>query len=94
MMKNASRMMLAAAAASMAVMPIAAQANTRAGDSGAVYSTSNAQPGLAREANGEKLAAGGSIFLLLGALAAAITGLLIATDVIGGDDDDDQSPGT
>lgn len=94
MMKTATRMMLAAAVASMAVMPIAAQANTRAGDSGAVYSTSNAQPGLARAANGEKLVGGGSIFLLLAAAAAAITGLLVATDVIGDDNDDDQSPGT
>jgi hypothetical protein len=44
MMKTANRMILAATAASVAMLPIAAQASTRAGDNGSVYSTS--APGL------------------------------------------------
>ncbi|OBV11192.1 hypothetical protein [Erythrobacter dokdonensis] len=89
MMKLASRMMMAAAAATMVVTPIAAQANTRAGDSNAVYSTASA-PGLGREAKGESAKSGTSIILLLLASAAIIGGIILASN----SDDDGQSPGT
>jgi hypothetical protein len=88
MMKTVNRMILTAAAASMAVLPVAAQANTRAGDSGAIYSTSG--PGLGRDAEGEDLKGGGvSIILALLAAAAVIGGIIYATD----SDGDGQSPG-
>lgn len=90
MMKNATRIAMAAAAASMAVMPIAAQANTRAGDSGAVYSATASQPGLARSTNGEAFKDASSIFLALLASAAIIGGIIFATQ----SDDNGQSPGT
>lgn len=90
MIKFASRVMMAAAAATMAMAPSAAQANTRAGDSGAVYSTSAAQPGLGRSAEGENLKGGLSIILALLASAAIIGGIILASD----SDDNGQSPGT
>jgi hypothetical protein len=89
MIKTATRLMMAAAAASMAVMPIAAQANTRAGDSGAVYRVA-AAPGLARTAEGESARSGSSIILALFAAAAIIGGIILATT----SDDNCQSPGT
>ena len=90
MMKTMSRLMVTAAAASMVVAPIAAQANTRAGDNAPVYTSEAAQPGTAREADGEEMRGGGSTILLLLAAAAAIAGIVIAAD----NEDDDQSPGT
>ena len=93
MIKTATRLMAATAALGLVAAPIVAQANTRAGDSGAVYSVSNAAPGLGRAADGEGQEGGGiGIGLLLLGGAAAITGILIATDVIG-QDDDCASPG-
>lgn len=95
MSKFITRMMLTAAAASMAVLPVAAQANTRAGDNGVVYSSSSAKPGLGREANGEKLVGFGFLPLVIGTVGLVISGFLVATEVIGEDSDgDDQSPGT
>ncbi|WP_143736929.1 hypothetical protein [Erythrobacter tepidarius] len=73
----------------MAVMPIAAQANTRAGDSGAVYSVS-AAPGLGRAVEGESAKSGFSIILGLLATAAIIGGIILASS----SDDNGQSPGT
>ena len=88
-MKNyMSRALVTAAAAGMAFAPIAAQANTRAGDNAPVYSNTVAQPGMARDAEGESVRGGGSILLLLFAGAAAIGAIVIAS---GGDGD--QSPG-
>lgn len=93
MMKIVSRMLAATAAFGLVAAPIVAQANTRAGDSAAVFSA----PGLGRADDGEGQAEEGAGFgtYLLGGLAfaAALTGILIATDVIGGDDDDCASPG-
>lgn len=89
MMKTATRLVMAAAAASMAMTPIAAQANTRAGDSGSVYSVS-AAPGIGRAAEGESAAGGFSIILGLLATAAIIGGMILASS----SDDDGQSPGT
>jgi len=89
MMKTVNRIILSAAAASMAVLPVAAQANTRAGDSGAIYSTS--APGLGRAAEGEEVGGGGTgIIIAILAAAAVIGGIIMATD----SDDDGQSPGT
>lgn len=97
MIKTVSRMMAAAAALGLVAAPMVATANTRAGDSGAVYSTSMAAPGLGRaaagEGQGEEDAGAGALLLGAGAGVAIILGILIATDVIGGDDDDCASPG-
>lgn len=89
MMKAVNRIILTAAAASMTVLPVAAQANTRAGDNGAIYSTST--PGLGRTADGEEVGGSGvSIILAILAAAAVIGGIIIAADP----NDDSQSPGT
>ena len=89
-MKNiVSRALVTAAAAGLAFAPIAAQANTRAGDNAPVYSDTVSQPGLARNADGEEMRGGASIILLLLAAAAAIGGIIIIAD-----GDDGQSPGT
>lgn len=87
-MKFAARLAMTAAAAGLAFAPIAAQANTRAGDSGNFYSASAvSQPGIGREADGEALeGTGGILIILLG--AAAIAGIIIIID-----DEDNQSPG-
>lgn len=90
MMKTATRMMMAAAAASMTVLPVAAQANTRAGDSGAVYTSASAQPGLGRAAEGESVAGGLTIILALFSSALIIGGIILATE----SNDEGQSPGT
>ena len=91
MMKFMSRAMVTAAATSMAFAPIAAQANTRAGDGGPVYTSTAAQPGMARNAKGEDVRGKGcSIILILLASAAAIGGIVIAFS----NGDCDQSPGT
>ena len=89
MIKTVSRMMFAAAAASMAFAPIAAQAGTRASDSGAVYSTSSSLPGMGREEDGESIKSGLSIILALLAAGLIVTGIVFATD----DDGEGQSPG-
>ena len=91
MMKTMSRVMVTAAAASMAFAPIAAQANTRASDSAPVYTATSAQPGAERSDEGE--AAGGSptgVIIALLAAAAAIAGIV----TVAGNDADDVSPGT
>lgn len=95
MTKIVTRMMAATAALGLVAAPIVAQANTRAGDSAATYSTSNALPGLGRAAGGEGQAEEGAGVggLLLGgvAVAAIIAGVVVASDSGG---DDDASPGT
>lgn len=88
-MKLTSRIAMGAAAMGMAFAPIAAQANTRAGDSTATYAVGASQPGVGRESSGEMLEGEGSgIIIALFAAAAAIAGIVILLD------DDDQSPGT
>jgi hypothetical protein len=52
MMTSVKRLLLTAAAASMVLTPVAAQAKTRAGDSGSIYRV-EAAPGLGRDAEGE-----------------------------------------
>ena len=90
MFKTTSRVMVSAAAASMAFAPIAAQANTRASDSAPVYTSEAAQPGLNRSAEGEELRGTPGVVIALLAAAAAVGGIV----VLAGNDDDDQSPGT
>lgn len=94
MTKTVTRMMAAAAALGLVAAPIMAHANTRAGDSNAAYSTSNALPGLGRAAGGEGQGEeeGGSGALLLG---AAAVGVIIAGIVVAADSgNQDASPGT
>jgi hypothetical protein len=75
----------------MAFAPIAAQANTRAGDNAPVYTAeTTAQPGMAREAEGESLRGTPGIIIALFAAAAAIAGIVAVAD----NDDNGQSPGT
>lgn len=94
MTKTVTRMIAAAAALGLVAAPIMAQANTRAGDSTATYSTSNALPGLGRAAGGEGQGeeAGGG-YLLLGAAAVGVifAGVVVAAD---SGDNGDTSPGT
>lgn len=95
MTKTVTRMMAAAAALGLIAAPIMAQANTRAADSAAAYSTSNALPGLGRAAAGEGQTEEGAGFTAIliggGAIAAVIGGIVVAAD---SGDDDDASPGT
>jgi hypothetical protein len=96
MTKTVTRIMAAAAAIGLVAAPIMAQANTRAGDSTATYSTSNALPGLGRAADGEGQGEGagiGATGYVIGAVAVAVivAGTVTAAD---GGEDDDASPGT
>ncbi len=88
MLKTANRMILAATAASMGMLPIAAQANTRAGDSGSVYGVSG--PGLGRATGGEALESDEGIVLALIGAGLVIGGIYFASE----SDDEGQSPGT
>jgi hypothetical protein len=97
MFKTVSRMMVATAALGLVSAPIMVQANTRAGDSRAVYSTGNALPGLGRAGGGEEQGEEGGvggILLGVGAVGLGLVGLGLATGVIGDNDDADGSPGT
>ncbi|MBU7580940.1 MAG: hypothetical protein KAF27_10800 [Porphyrobacter sp.] len=87
-MKIASRLMLAAGAASLVIAPIAAQAATRAGDSGSMFALSN--PGAGRTAAGERDGEGSSIVLAIAAGGAIIAGIIVAAN----NKDKGQSPGT
>ena len=90
MIKTTSRLVMTAAAASLAFAPIAATANTRAADSKATYTTASA-PGQGVAAEGEKLEAEGGVGIIIAILgAAAIVGGII---ILAEDDDDNQSPG-
>lgn len=90
MIKLATRLSITAAAASMAVLPIAAQANTRAGDSTVVYTASASQLGVDRDE--ERKSSKRRFAIILGLLAAFLigAGVSIAQDV----NVDGQSPGT
>lgn len=81
---------LTLAAAGLAVAPVAAQAKTRASDSGPVYTASSAKPGEGRTAKGESIVSGSSFFIgiLVGLWTSGI--IVVAADL---DDDDNQSPG-
>lgn len=91
MFKTMSRLAVTAAAASMAFAPVAVQANTRAGDNAPVYaSETTAQPGLARDAEGEQARGTSGILIALLAAAAIIGGVIAVSDT----SDNGQSPGT
>lgn len=87
-MMAVSRLMLVAAAMSLACAPVAVQAGTRAGDNGSVYTVSGA--GLGRSADGESIVSGGILILALFASAATISSMVF----LAGADDNGQSPGT
>jgi hypothetical protein len=88
MTKFATRMMMTAAAATMAFAPIAAQAGTRASDNAAVYSVS--APGVGRDDEGESIRKGFPIVLAFLAAGLFFAGIYFAAD----SEDDGQSPGT
>lgn len=81
------------AVAGLSLAPIAAQANTRAGDSSATYSSALSQPGQGRSVEGENASGAGNIIAmaLLGLWASGI--IIVAADINFGGDDDNQSPG-
>ncbi len=85
-----SRMMLAAAATSMAVLPVAAEAGTRASQSSPTTSVS--APGKGRAAKGEKQESSSLVWAVIGFTAAglAIWGLVEASS---GSNSDCRSPG-
>jgi hypothetical protein len=94
MFKTTSRLIVTAAAASMAFAPIAAQANTRASDSAPVYTSGAAsQPGLARAAEGESFVGRPGVLIALFAAAAAIGAIILIADEDDEDTDQNQSPG-
>ncbi|MBA3862342.1 MAG: hypothetical protein C0517_00165 [Erythrobacter sp.] len=90
MIKFAARAMMATAAATMAIAPVAVQANTRAGDSASVYRVSASKPGVGRATQGESNSDGETILIALLAAAAIIGGIIIAAS----SGDNNQSPGT
>lgn len=89
MNKVTTRIAAALATASMTFAPIAAQAKTRAGDNQAVYSTSSAQPGVGRSAEGEEFVG----LVGLGGILAALFGGLAIISVIVVASDDNQTGG-
>lgn len=94
MFKATSKVIMTAAAAGMALAPIAAQANTRAADSAPVYTSSAAQPGLGRSAEGEGVVGVPGILIGIFAAAAIIGGIAVAASEDDEDTDETQSPGT
>lgn len=94
-MFKTSKVIMTAAAASLAFAPIAAQANTRAADSAPVYSSASAsQPGLGRSDEGESIVGVPGILIGIFAAAAVIGGIVIASSEDSEDTDETQSPGT
>lgn len=87
-MKTISRMMLAVAASSLAIAPVAAQAGTRASEGSSLGSVS--APGQGRNAKGESVKAGASA-IVLGLLGGGliIFGIISASR----SKDKGQSPG-
>ena len=93
MPKTAQKILTTLATVGLVFTPVAAQANTRAGDSKAFYTSSQVQPGLGRSAEGEGVVgeSGDIIALILVGLWA--TGIFVIVADIGDDDNDNQSPG-
>lgn len=92
MIKTMTRLLAASAAVGLVAAPIMANANTRAGAAGTVYSVSGSMPGLGRASDGEGQEGGGNGTGIL--LGIAGFGLVIAGAVVGfGGDDDCVSPG-
>ncbi len=93
MSKIAQKLMAAFAATGLLVAPVAAQANTRAGDSAAFYTSAQVQPGVGRSADGEGL--GGEPGDIIGMLLAGLwlTGIIVIIIDLDDNDNDNQSPG-
>ncbi|MEM1050675.1 MAG: hypothetical protein AAGI28_01135 [Pseudomonadota bacterium] len=92
MLKVTSKVVTTVAVAGLAFAPIAAQANTRAGDQAPLYTGSTAsQPGLGRSTEGQSLEGAPAILIALFAAAAIIGAIVVAASE---DTDDTQSPGT
>jgi len=89
MMTSVKRLIMTAAAASMVLTPVAAQANTRAGDSGSIYSV-EAAPGFGRSAEGEAARRGFNLGFGLFGLAIVVGGLILVFR----SGNNNQSPGT
>lgn len=95
MFKATSKVIMTAAAAGLALAPITAQANTRAADSAPLYTTSSAaQPGLGRSAEGEGVKGVPGIVIGIFAAAAVVGAVVIASSEDDDDTDETQSPGT
>jgi len=92
MSKIAKNLMASLAATGLLLAPVAAHANTRAGDNSSFYTSAQVQPGVGRSAEGEDLGGSGDI---IGILLAGLwlTGIIVI--VVNSDDDgnDNQSPG-
>ncbi len=89
---TARKLMAALTAGALVVAPTAAQANTRAGDSTSLYTSSQVQPGLGRTAEGENVGGTGDILALI-LVALWATGIFVIAADIGDDDNENQSPG-
>jgi hypothetical protein len=94
MFKATSKVIMATAAAGLALAPIAVQANTRAADSAPVYTSTTAQPGLGRSAEGEGVVGVPGLLVGIFAAAAIIGGIAVAASEDDEDADETQSPGT
>lgn len=82
------------AVAGLSLAPVAAHANTRAGDSSTVYSPALSQSGQGGVDEGVGLAGGGDLIalILVGLWASGI--FIVAADInFSGSDDNNQSPG-
>lgn len=91
MAKFTQKLMVTLASAGLVLSPVAAQANTRAGDSSTVYTASQVAPGLGRSAEGEGF--GGDKGDLIAALLVGLWATGIIVILLDLDDDDNQSPG-
>ncbi|MCK0127177.1 hypothetical protein [Erythrobacter sp. F6033] len=80
MIKTASRLALIVATASLAVAPVAAQANTRAGDNGTVYGAEASTAGAIFGAvyDDEEKIAGAWVEIIGGILAASLVLVLLS----------------
>ncbi|WP_298470133.1 hypothetical protein [uncultured Erythrobacter sp.] len=93
MSKVAQKLMTALAATGLLLAPVAAQANTRAGDSSSLYTSAQVGPGAGRSADGEGL--GGEPGDIIGILLAGLwlTGIIVIVVDLDDDGNDNQSPG-
>lgn len=92
--KNAlAKFTLAFGTAALALTPVAAIANTRAGDNSTVYASSVSEPGKGRSAQGEKLVGGIAPFHVILALVIggwATTFVAKSSDVLFEDEDEEE----
>ncbi|MEM8725666.1 MAG: hypothetical protein AAGE86_09115 [Pseudomonadota bacterium] len=93
MSKITQKLTVALAATGLILAPVAAQANTRAGDSASIYTSAQVGPGAGRAAEGDGL--GGEPGDIIGILLAGLwlTGIIVIVADFDGDNNDNQSPG-